>query len=81
MIRRLGRFLAALALTAATTVAGVTVTAGAAQADGCYTWGRTLSQGRPARTSGNSRSGSPATPATARCSPSTARTAPPPDRR
>ncbi|MEU8157676.1 D-Ala-D-Ala carboxypeptidase family metallohydrolase [Micromonospora sp. NPDC048986] len=45
MFRRLGRFLAALALTAATTVAGVTVTAGAAQADGCYTWGRTLSQG------------------------------------
>ncbi|MEU8184197.1 D-Ala-D-Ala carboxypeptidase family metallohydrolase [Micromonospora sp. NPDC049044] len=45
MIRRLGRLLAALALTAATTVAGVTVTAGAAQADGCYTWGRTLAQG------------------------------------
>jgi zinc D-Ala-D-Ala carboxypeptidase len=45
MIRRLGWLLAALALTAATTVAGVTLTAGAAQADGCYTWGRTLSQG------------------------------------
>ncbi|MDG4809139.1 D-Ala-D-Ala carboxypeptidase family metallohydrolase [Micromonospora sp. WMMD1120] len=45
MIRRLGRFLAALALTATTTVVGVTLTAGAAQADGCYTWGRTLSQG------------------------------------
>ncbi|MGC4813418.1 D-Ala-D-Ala carboxypeptidase family metallohydrolase [Micromonospora sp. DT228] len=45
MIRRLGRLLAALALTAATTVAGITLTAGAAQADGCYTWGRTLSQG------------------------------------
>lgn len=45
MIQRLGRILAALALTAATTVAGVTLTAGAAQADGCYTWGRALSQG------------------------------------
>ncbi|MFG3421478.1 D-Ala-D-Ala carboxypeptidase family metallohydrolase [Micromonospora sp. NPDC049460] len=45
VIRRLGRFLAALALTAATTVVGVTFTAGAAHADGCYTWGRTLSQG------------------------------------
>ncbi|MEV5768422.1 D-Ala-D-Ala carboxypeptidase family metallohydrolase [Micromonospora sp. NPDC052213] len=45
MIRRFGRFLAALVLTAATTVVGVTFTAGAAHADGCYTWGRTLSQG------------------------------------
>jgi zinc D-Ala-D-Ala carboxypeptidase len=45
VIRRLGRILAALALTAATTVVGVTLTAGAAHADGCYTWGRTLSQG------------------------------------
>ncbi|MFG3715409.1 D-Ala-D-Ala carboxypeptidase family metallohydrolase [Micromonospora sp. NPDC047730] len=45
VIRRLGRFLAALALTAATTVVGVTFTAGAAHADGCYTWGRTLSEG------------------------------------
>ncbi|MFG2103754.1 peptidase M15 [Micromonospora sp. S4605] len=45
MIRRLGRFFAALALAAATTVVGVTLTPGAAHADGCYTWGRTLSQG------------------------------------
>ncbi|MEU5944972.1 D-Ala-D-Ala carboxypeptidase family metallohydrolase [Micromonospora sp. NPDC047465] len=45
VIRRFGRFLAALALTAATTVVGVTFTAGAAHADGCYTWGRTLSEG------------------------------------
>ncbi|MCM0677478.1 D-Ala-D-Ala carboxypeptidase family metallohydrolase [Micromonospora phytophila] len=45
LIRRLSRFLAALALTAATTIVGVTTTAGAAHADGCYTWGRMLSEG------------------------------------
>ncbi|MEO3778642.1 D-Ala-D-Ala carboxypeptidase family metallohydrolase [Micromonospora sp. B11E3] len=45
MIRRIGKILAALALTAASTVIGVTATAGAAHADGCYTWGRTLSEG------------------------------------
>ncbi|MER7336014.1 MULTISPECIES: D-Ala-D-Ala carboxypeptidase family metallohydrolase [unclassified Micromonospora] len=45
VIRRFGKLLAALVLTAATTVVGVTFTAGAAHADGCYTWGRTLSQG------------------------------------
>ncbi|GAA2699716.1 peptidoglycan-binding domain-containing protein [Micromonospora olivasterospora] len=45
MIRRIGKILAALALTAASTVVGVTATAGAAHADGCYTWGRALSQG------------------------------------
>jgi zinc D-Ala-D-Ala carboxypeptidase len=45
VIRRFGKFLAALALTAATTLVGVTSTAGAAHADGCYTWGRTLSEG------------------------------------
>ncbi|MFB9233967.1 D-Ala-D-Ala carboxypeptidase family metallohydrolase [Plantactinospora siamensis] len=35
-----------LALTIATTGAGVAATAGAAQADGCYTWTRTLQTGR-----------------------------------
>jgi len=45
VIRRLGRMLAACALVAATALTGVVVTGGAAHADGCYTWGRTLSQG------------------------------------
>lgn len=45
MVRRIGKILATLALTAASTVVGVTVSATAAHADGCYTWGRTLSQG------------------------------------
>ncbi|PWR11577.1 peptidase M15 [Micromonospora acroterricola] len=45
VIRRIGTFLAAIALTAVSTVLGVTLTAGAAHADGCYTWGRMLSQG------------------------------------
>ncbi|WFE20282.1 D-Ala-D-Ala carboxypeptidase family metallohydrolase [Solwaraspora sp. WMMD937] len=45
VIRRLGRMLAACALVAATALTGVVVTGSAAHADGCYTWGRTLSQG------------------------------------
>lgn len=44
-LHRAGRMLAACALTAATALAGVVVTGSAAHADGCYTWGRTLSQG------------------------------------
>ncbi|MGW0435527.1 D-Ala-D-Ala carboxypeptidase family metallohydrolase [Micromonospora sp. NPDC003197] len=45
MVRRLGRLLAACALAAATTLVGVVVTGTAAQADGCYTWGRALVSG------------------------------------
>ncbi len=45
MFRRIGKILAALVLAAASTAIGVTTTAGAAHADGCYTWGRTLSEG------------------------------------
>ncbi|MCW3845443.1 D-Ala-D-Ala carboxypeptidase family metallohydrolase [Micromonospora yasonensis] len=45
MFRRIGKLLVALVLAAAGTVIGVTATAGAAYADGCYTWGRTLSEG------------------------------------
>ena len=45
MFRRTARLLATLTLTAATALAGVAVTAAPAQADGCYTWGRTLAQG------------------------------------
>jgi zinc D-Ala-D-Ala carboxypeptidase len=41
VIRRLAAFLAALALT----LLGTVVVAAPAQADGCYTWSRTLSQG------------------------------------
>ncbi|MFI7432146.1 D-Ala-D-Ala carboxypeptidase family metallohydrolase [Micromonospora haikouensis] len=44
-LRRLGRALAACALAAATTLVGLTVTTGAAHADGCYTWGRSLASG------------------------------------
>ncbi|WP_229398349.1 D-Ala-D-Ala carboxypeptidase family metallohydrolase [Micromonospora okii] len=44
-LRRLGKALAACALAAATTLVGLTVTTGAAQADGCYTWGRALTLG------------------------------------
>ena len=45
MVRRIGRFLAAFML--ALTAGGAVVVAGAApaQADGCYTWNRNLSQG------------------------------------
>jgi zinc D-Ala-D-Ala carboxypeptidase len=45
MLQRLIRLLAALPLVIATGLAVTVVTAGPAQADGCYTWGRTLSQG------------------------------------
>lgn len=45
MHRLLGKVLAILSLVVATTAAGLVTTAGAAHADGCYTWGRTLSQG------------------------------------
>ncbi|NUK10553.1 peptidoglycan-binding protein [Streptomyces lunaelactis] len=44
MFRRTSRFLSFVMLMAAA-LAGVVATAGTAQADGCYTWSRTLSQG------------------------------------
>ncbi|MEU6076525.1 D-Ala-D-Ala carboxypeptidase family metallohydrolase [Micromonospora sp. NPDC047074] len=43
--RRIGRALAACALAASTVLVGVVATGTAAQADGCYTWDRTLKQG------------------------------------
>lgn len=45
MLQRTARILATLALAAATILVGNITTAAPAQADGCYTWGRTLSQG------------------------------------
>ncbi|SCL73864.1 D-Ala-D-Ala carboxypeptidase family metallohydrolase [Micromonospora peucetia] len=45
VFRRIGRVFAACTLAAVTTLVGVVATSSAAQADGCYTWGRTLSQG------------------------------------
>src|SRR5829696_10072315 len=45
MVRRLLTFLSALPLVVATVLVAITVTSTPAQADGCYTWGRTLSQG------------------------------------
>ncbi|OZV78790.1 peptidase M15 [Micromonospora echinospora] len=45
VLRRLGRALTACALAAVASLVGVTVTSSAAQADGCYNWGRTLSSG------------------------------------
>lgn len=45
MYLRVVRFFAAVLLAAATAVAVSVVTASPAHADGCYTWGRTLSQG------------------------------------
>ena len=45
MLQRIVRLLAALPLVVATGLAVTVVTATPAQADGCYTWGRTLSQG------------------------------------
>jgi len=45
MLRRMLRALAALAVTAAAGVVAVVGFATPAHADGCYTWGRTLSQG------------------------------------
>lgn len=44
-MHRTVRWLAAAALTLAATVVGVGTLATPAHADGCYTWGRTLSQG------------------------------------
>ncbi|MEH1016068.1 D-Ala-D-Ala carboxypeptidase family metallohydrolase [Micromonospora sp. CPCC 206060] len=45
VFRRLGRLLAACVLAATTTLVGLVATGGAAHADACYTWGRTLSSG------------------------------------
>lgn len=45
MLRRVNRFLVAIALTLAATAVGVLTTSSAAHADACYTWTRTLSQG------------------------------------
>jgi zinc D-Ala-D-Ala carboxypeptidase len=45
MLRHLGRIITAFALTAATTAVSTVAFAGAAHADACYTWGRTLSEG------------------------------------
>lgn len=42
---RIAHVLVVLALAIATVVVGAAYTAAPAQADGCYTWGRTLSQG------------------------------------
>ncbi|MEU0129460.1 MULTISPECIES: D-Ala-D-Ala carboxypeptidase family metallohydrolase [unclassified Streptomyces] len=45
MIRRTAHLLLGLVMTMAFAVGGAVVTAGTAQADGCYTWTRTLSPG------------------------------------
>ncbi|MFE4539615.1 D-Ala-D-Ala carboxypeptidase family metallohydrolase [Streptomyces scopuliridis] len=45
MLRRSARLLLSLVMTVSFAWAGVLATAGTAQADGCYTWSRTLSQG------------------------------------
>ncbi|QNP65227.1 D-Ala-D-Ala carboxypeptidase family metallohydrolase [Streptomyces genisteinicus] len=45
MLRRTARLLLSMVMLAVAGLAGVVATAGTAQADGCYTWGRTLSQG------------------------------------
>jgi zinc D-Ala-D-Ala carboxypeptidase len=45
LIRTLARATLALLMTMAATLLGAVVAAPAAHADGCYTWGRTLSQG------------------------------------
>ncbi|MEV4970247.1 D-Ala-D-Ala carboxypeptidase family metallohydrolase [Streptomyces scopuliridis] len=45
MLRRTARLLLSLVMTMSFAWAGVLATAGTAQADGCYTWSRTLSQG------------------------------------
>jgi zinc D-Ala-D-Ala carboxypeptidase len=45
MLRRMVTFLSAIPLVVAATLVVITVSASPAQADGCYTWGRTLSQG------------------------------------
>jgi zinc D-Ala-D-Ala carboxypeptidase len=45
LFRRTVRFVAALTLAAAATLVATVTTAAPAHADGCYTWGRTLSEG------------------------------------
>ncbi|WP_031039215.1 D-Ala-D-Ala carboxypeptidase family metallohydrolase [Streptomyces sp. NRRL F-5650] len=45
MFRRVSRLLLSLVMIVTGAVVGVGATAGAAQADSCYTWNRTLSQG------------------------------------
>ncbi|MDT9680770.1 D-Ala-D-Ala carboxypeptidase family metallohydrolase [Streptomyces sp. TRM76323] len=45
MLRRTARLLLSLVMAAVAGLAGVVATAGPAQADDCYTWSRTLSQG------------------------------------
>ncbi|WP_436492402.1 D-Ala-D-Ala carboxypeptidase family metallohydrolase [Actinokineospora sp. HUAS TT18] len=45
MNRRLARLLSLFPILAATILSTLVLTAAPAQADGCYTWGRTLSQG------------------------------------
>lgn len=45
MLRRILTIVSAVPLVAAATLVAITVLATPAQADGCYTWGRTLSQG------------------------------------
>lgn len=45
MLRRSARLLLGLVMTMAFALGGAVVTAGTAQADGCYTWTRTLSSG------------------------------------
>ncbi|MFJ8073025.1 D-Ala-D-Ala carboxypeptidase family metallohydrolase [Streptomyces sp. NPDC096176] len=45
MLRRTARLLLSIVMLMAAGLAGVVATAGSAQADDCYTWSRTLSQG------------------------------------
>jgi len=45
MLRRTVRLISALTLAAAASLVGAVTTAAPAHADGCYTWGRTLSEG------------------------------------
>ncbi|WP_189529308.1 D-Ala-D-Ala carboxypeptidase family metallohydrolase [Streptomyces roseolilacinus] len=45
MLRRTARLLLSMVMAAVAGLAGVVATAGPAQADDCYTWSRTLSQG------------------------------------
>ncbi|MFG3497801.1 D-Ala-D-Ala carboxypeptidase family metallohydrolase [Streptomyces sp. NPDC047928] len=45
MMRRAARLLLTIVMIMTASVGGVVATAGSAQADGCYTWSRTLSQG------------------------------------
>ncbi|KPC79880.1 MULTISPECIES: D-Ala-D-Ala carboxypeptidase family metallohydrolase [Streptomyces] len=45
MLRRTAHLLLGLVMTMAFAIGGAVVTAGTAQADGCYTWSRTLSPG------------------------------------